>query len=178
MENIFFDSWESIVRSIIITMLAYISIVSMLRISGKRTLAKMNAFDFIVTVALGSCLATVSLNKNVALTDGLLVFFLLIFLQYSITWLSVRYKTIKNIVTSRPILLLYKGELLHSALKKERITIEEIQFSARQRGIDSLKDIHAIVLETTGDLTILQKIQENQAETLQDVKLYKTEQEA
>lgn len=171
MKSIFFDSWESLTRIFIITILAYISIICLLRISGKRTLAKMNAFDFIVTVALGSCLATVALNKSVPLTDGILVFFLLISLQYIITWLSVRYKNIKNIITSNPVLLVYKGEILHSTLKRERITIEEIHVSARQRGIARLQEIDAVVLETTGDITIIQNINVSQAETLEDVKL-------
>ncbi|MDQ3844263.1 MAG: DUF421 domain-containing protein, partial [Bacteroidota bacterium] len=70
MKNIFFDSWESIIRTIVITVLAYALLIFLLRTSGKRTLSKMNAFDFIVTVALGSTLATVMLNKNVALIDG------------------------------------------------------------------------------------------------------------
>lgn len=125
--------WQSIFRTIIITVAAYIALIVLLRISGKRTLSKMNTFDFIVTIALGSTFATVSLNKNVALADGVLAFFLLIFLQYIITWLSVRYKSIKQLITSRPALLLYKGELYHDVLKKERITIEEVHVAARKK---------------------------------------------
>ena len=101
-------------------------------------------------------------------------FFLLIFMQYLITWLSIRYKTIKNLVTCRPVLLVYKGEILHDILKKERIGIEDIYVSARQKGIASLQDIDAVVLETTGDFTILKNIDLNKAETLKDVKLYQT----
>ena len=69
MSKLFFDSWESIIRTSVITILAYILMIFFLRISGKRTLSKMNAFDLIVTIALGSTLATVSLSKNVALAD-------------------------------------------------------------------------------------------------------------
>jgi len=98
MDKIFFDSWESIVRTIIITILAYISLVILLRISGKRTLSKMNAFDFIVTVALGSTLASVLLTKDVALADGVLAFILLIGLQYIITKLAVKSKTVSQLV--------------------------------------------------------------------------------
>ena len=96
MTKLFFDSWESILRTGVTTILAYSCRILLLRISGKRTLSKMNAFDFIVTIALGSILATVLLNKSVALADGVLAFLLLIFLQYIITWLSVRYKTVSQ----------------------------------------------------------------------------------
>ncbi len=75
MENYFFDNWESIARTLTITISAYLILIFFLRVSGKRTLSKMNAFDFIITIALGSCLATVALNKEVALADGALVFF-------------------------------------------------------------------------------------------------------
>lgn len=95
MNNIFFDSWDSILRTLVITILAYVALIILLRISGKRTLSKMNAFDFIVTIALGSTLATVLLNKSVSLADGVLALFLLIGLQFLITFFSVRSKSFK-----------------------------------------------------------------------------------
>src|SRR5690606_3996541 len=139
------------------------------RVTGKRTLSKMNAFDFIVTIALGSSLATVALNKNVALADGALVFFLLIFLQYFITFLSVRYRVVKKLITSRPALLLYKGELIGDALKAERVTMEELHMSARKKGISNLNEIDAIILETTGDITIITDINVVKAETMEEI---------
>lgn len=61
--------------------LAYVALVVLLRVSGKRTLSKMNAFDLVVTVALGSTLATVLMAKDVALAEGVFAFALLIGLQ-------------------------------------------------------------------------------------------------
>lgn len=170
MEKIFFDNWQSILRTFVITLLAYASMVILLRASGKRTLSKMNAFDFVITIALGSCLATVSLSKEVTLADGVLAFFLFIFLQFFITWLSVRFKKVKSMITSQPSLLLYKGEILQPVLKKERVTLEELYVAARKNGIENLKAIDAIILETTGDLTIVVNITSDNPETLEDVK--------
>jgi uncharacterized membrane protein YcaP (DUF421 family) len=172
MEPVFFDSWESIGRTLTITILAYFIMILILRVSGKRTLSKMNAFDFIITIALGSALSTVTLNKNVALADGALVFFLLIFLQYLITWLSVRENIVKKLITSKPSLLLYKGEIFNSILKKERITMEEIYLAAREKGINELKEIDIIVLETTGNITVIPKMTSTSAETMQDVEIF------
>lgn len=172
MDKIFFDNWQSLLRTFIITILAYASMIILLRASGKRTLAKMNAYDFVITIAIGSALTTVALNKNVALADGVLAFFLLIFLQFLISWLSIRFKKVKNIVTSQPVLLVYKGEILQPILKKERISLEELYVAARKKGIENLKTIDAVILETTGDLTIVSTITSDKAETLQDVKNY------
>jgi uncharacterized membrane protein YcaP (DUF421 family) len=167
-----FDSWQSMGRTFIVTVLAYLAMIIFLRVSGKRTLSKMNAFDFIVTVALGSALANVALNKDVALADGLLVFFMLIFLQFIITWLSVRIKELKKLVTSQPTLLLYNGEIIDGAMKKERITMEELYVAAREKGISELRNIDVVVLETTGIITIIPKMSTDEAETLGDVKNY------
>ncbi|RYE89913.1 MAG: DUF421 domain-containing protein, partial [Cytophagaceae bacterium] len=133
MDQIFFTSWESIVRTLVISVLAYAGLIVMLRIAGKRTLSKMNAFDLIVTVALGSTLATVLLSKSVALADGLLAFALLIGFQYSITWLSVRSQAVSRLVKANPTLLVYQGQFLHEAMRAERVTESEILASLRER---------------------------------------------
>lgn len=85
LEGVFFDSWTTLLRTLVVGVLAYVTMVAFLRISGKRTLSKMNAFDLIVTVALGSTLATVLLSKDVALAEGALAFALLIGLQFVVT---------------------------------------------------------------------------------------------
>ena len=84
-------------------------VLLLLRVSGKRTLTKMNAFDLVVTVALGSTLATVLLTKSVAQAEGLTAFVLLIFLQFVLTWLSVRSRAVSRLVKSEPTLLVYQG---------------------------------------------------------------------
>lgn len=90
MEQMFFDGWNGIARTLVVGMLAYLGLVVMLRLSGKRTLSKLNAFDLVVTVALGSILATILLSREVPLADGLVAFVLLIALQFAVTWTSVR----------------------------------------------------------------------------------------
>lgn len=105
----FFDSWMSLVRTGVVGVSAYALLVLLLRVSGKRTLTKLNAFDLVVTVALGSTLATVLLSKDVALADGVLAFALLIFLQLAVTWLSVRSKTVSRLVKAEPRLVFHQG---------------------------------------------------------------------
>ncbi|KEO75357.1 DUF421 domain-containing protein [Anditalea andensis] len=170
MDYMFFDTWESLLRTFIITVLAYFSLILMLRLSGKRTLSKMNAFDFTVTVALGSTLAAVSLNKEIPLADGALALGLLISLQFFITWLSVRINFVKSIITSTPSLILYKGEMLDRALRRERITSEEVLAKAREQGYSALIEIDAMILETTGEITIVPHIDHEEAGTLKLVK--------
>lgn len=154
----FFNTWMSLVRTLTIGILSYFIIIFLLRISGKRTLSKMNAFDFIVTVALGSLLAAVMINPNIALIDGVIAFSILIFLQYLITYLSYRSSTVTNLIKSEPALLFYKGRFLGSNMKKERFTREEILAAIREKGIGNIEDVEAVVVETDGSLSIITRI--------------------
>ncbi|WP_373497655.1 DUF421 domain-containing protein [Aquiflexum sp.] len=171
MEKIWFDSWDSLLRVICIAPLAYIAMVFLLRVSGKRTLAKMNAFDFVVTVALGSILASVALNKNIPLANGVAAIIVFIGFQFILTWLAVRVKSVKTVITSRPSLIFYKGNFLQGAMKKERITEEEIYSAARKDGLSTLEEIEMIILETTGDITIIEKISDHKETTFKDVRI-------
>ncbi len=86
--SMLFDSWGGLGRVLFVGVLAYGALVAILRISGKRTLTKLNAFDLVVTVALGSTLATVLLSKDVALVEGVMAMTVLVSLQFAITWLA------------------------------------------------------------------------------------------
>lgn len=152
-----FDTWTGLVRVALVGLLAYAALVVMLRLSGKRTLSKMNAFDLVVTVALGSSLATVLLSKQVALAEGVLALALLIVLQFVVTWISVRSAGFKRFIKAEPVMLFYRGEFLYGIMKKERVTEDEIAAAVRRERIASLDEVSAVVLETDGTFSVVRK---------------------
>ncbi len=151
----FFHSWGGLGRVLIVGLCAYLGLVLILRVSGKRTLAKMNAFDFVVTVALGSILATVLLSKDVALAEGLLALAWLIGLQWLVAWLAVRSAAWRGLIKSEPRLLALRGELNNRALREERLTHEGVYAALRSAGHASLADVEAVVLETDGRISVV-----------------------
>jgi uncharacterized membrane protein YcaP (DUF421 family) len=151
----FFDSWAGLGRVLVVGTLAYVALVVVLRISGKRTLTKLNAFDLVVTVALGSTLATVLLSKSVALAEGVLAMALLVFLQFAITWLSVRSSRFQQVVKSEPTLIMHQGRFLDGAMRTQRITREEIMAALRSNGLADAADVAAVVLETDGTIAVI-----------------------
>ncbi|MGA9651410.1 DUF421 domain-containing protein [Pedobacter sp.] len=157
MEKLFFDNWDSIFRTLIIGILAYLSLILMLRISGKRTLSQMKEFDFIVTVALGSTLATVLLSKDVTLSSGVTALALLILLQYILAASSVRSKRFSRIISSDPTLLFFKGDFLQAALMKERVTEAEVRSVLRSQNVYALDDVYAVVMESNGQFSVVKK---------------------
>ncbi len=156
-EGMFFSGWSTLVRTLVIGVLAYVNLIVLLRISGRRTLSKMNAFDLIVTVALGSTFATILLNRNVSLAEGTLALALLIGLQYLVTWTSVRVSWVKKLVTGEPALLLYQGQMLSTAMRAARVTEDEIRSAIRTSGIASIDEVEAVILETDGSFSVVSK---------------------
>lgn len=153
-----FGGWEPIVRVVVIGPLAYASMVLLLRVSGKRTLSKMNAFDFIVTVALGSVLAGVLTDTSLALATGVTVMAVLILSQLAITALSVRVGWVERVVKAEPSLLLLHGRPLQEAMRRSRVTEAEIAAAVRAAGRASLDQAAAVVLETDGSFTVIDAV--------------------
>lgn len=163
------DSWDTVARTGLLGILAYVAIVFLLRISGKRTLSKWNAFDLVVTIALGSCLATVILSKTTSLAQGVIAFAVLILLQLIITWLSVRFGVVQRIVKAKPSLLLYQGKLRDEALRRERVTESEVRATLRSQGISDLEEVGAVILETDGSFSVIRELGAGNNSTLVDV---------
>lgn len=166
----FFDSWLEILRVLISALIIYVALIAMLRLSGKRTLSKWNAFDFVVTIALGSILASIVLSKDIRIFEGIVACAFLILLQYIITWFSVRTKFVENVVKANPTLLYSKDEYIYENMKQQRVAKSEILAAIRSSGIGSLKKVEAVVLETDGSFSVIELSDEGFADSvLQDV---------
>ncbi|WP_440065215.1 DUF421 domain-containing protein [Streptosporangium sp. OZ121] len=152
-----FDSWSGIVRTVVAAVAAYAVLVTVLRLSGKRTLAKMNAFDLVVTVALGSTLATVVLSSDVALAEGGLALALLVALQFAVAWLAIRSARVRRLIKSEPTVVLRDGRLLEQPMRRQRVTASEVRQAVRAGGSGALEDVAAVVLETDGSFSVISR---------------------
>lgn len=152
-----FNGWSGLARVLLTGTAAYAFLVLALRSSGKRTLTKLNAFDLIVTVALGSTLASILTSKSLALAEGLLALALLVILQFVVTFLAVRWPAFDGLIKSEPSVLLRDGRRIESVMKRERITEDELKSAVRKKGGQELTEAEVILLETDGSLTAILK---------------------
>lgn len=150
--------------------ITYIAIIIMLRLSGKRTLAKWNSFDFVVTIAFGSILASALLSTRDVFGKSILAFALLVLFQFIITWISVRSSVIQKLIKSEPSLLLCRGEMQYDIMKKQRIAEGEILAALRNSGVSAVEDADAVILETDGSFSVLRNIDDSSASALKDVR--------
>lgn len=155
--DMFFAGWLPILRILVAGSLAYVALVLILRVSGKRTLSKLNAFDLVVTVAIGSTFAAVITNRSLPLSEGVAALFLLVALQFAVTAVSVRVPWAGRLIKAEPTLLLHEGRVLHDAARRERVVEAEILAAIRASGGADFDDAVCVVLEADGGLSAVLK---------------------
>lgn len=153
-DRMFFQDWEGIARTLVVGVLAYGALILFLRISGKRTLAKLNAFDLVVTVALGSTLSAIILQESVALAEGAVALALLILAQYAVTFTSVRSTFFASLVRSEPALLARNGQYCPETMRRQRITQDEVLSAIRSSGGLHLSKVESAILESDGTISV------------------------
>jgi len=173
MEEVFFKDWKSIGHVVLATIIAFVTLFFFVRISGKRTLAKLNAFDFVVTVALGSTLSYMMLAM-VPLMEGAIVLLLIITLQYIFAWTARSSKKIEKIINAVPSLIFYNGEFIEHSMAKEAITKGEIFAQIRNAGIDRIEEVKAVVMELNGEITVVRKSKGSGTSSLDDIETLDT----
>lgn len=166
---IFEITLDSFIRTITVGVLAYVGLIIFLRIAGKRSLTKLNAFDLVISVALGSTLATILLDANISLPEGSLAFVILIGLQYIISLTAMYSSSFNKLIKSEPKLLFLEGEFLRKAMKKERIKEIEILQVISASGLGSIEDAKAIVLETDGSMSVISKEPKNSLDNVKNI---------
>jgi uncharacterized membrane protein YcaP (DUF421 family) len=127
--------------------------ILVIRIIGLRSLSKMSSFDFVVTVALGSAVASTSLSTT-SLWNGVVAFAVLLGAQWVIAQLRFR-TTVGRVVDNRPILLVHEGSVIEANLRHVRVTHSDITAKLREAGVTNIDDVLAVVMETTGDVSVL-----------------------
>lgn len=169
-----FDTWSDVVRVVVVGSAAYVTLVVVLRLSGKRTLAKLNAFDLTVTVALGSTLATVLLSPDVSWAEGAVALGLLALLQLVVSWTSARLPRGRSVVNARPTLVLRDGRPDEDALRRQRLTLGELRQAVRGAGVGGLDQVAAVVLESDGTLSVVPRDQLGDGSALEGVQGWST----
>ena len=153
--NWLFGSWDSLARIATLAALTYLVVLILLRISGNRTLAKTAAFDQVVSVALGSTLASAILSKGTTLADGATGFLMLIALQFVVASLILRSRFVQRLVVNKPQVVLQDGRLREDDMRKVRLVEGDVHAALRKAGVGRVCDAALVVLESDGTFSVL-----------------------
>lgn len=146
-------SWEEAGLVMLSALLMIAAVIAIIRIVGLRSLSKMSSFDFAVTVAIGSILAS-TVATSTPIANGVLAIGGLLAVQAAIAALRRR-ANLGAVVDNAPVLLMHNGEFHSSALTRTRVTRSDVVAKLREANVLTFDDVRAVVLETTGDISVL-----------------------
>jgi uncharacterized membrane protein YcaP (DUF421 family) len=153
--QVFFSGWDSLARVVLVGVPLYFLLLVMLRWFGKHALAKSNAYGLVVTVSLGSAVASAVLTKEVSLADAVVAIGLLLALQYALELVGSRRASASRFLDQSPALLLREGRLLPEAMRRERVAEAEVLAAIRKHGIGCIEQVGAVVLEEDGSFSVI-----------------------
>ncbi|MGP5407898.1 DUF421 domain-containing protein [Psychrobacter celer] len=157
MDMIFFDNIDKLGRIVLTSVMVYVLIVLVTKVSGKRSTSQLNNFDWVVTVMIGSLGASTILLKDVPFIEGVSSILVLYLLQFLVTKYASVSPQFSNFILSEPRIVFYQGQFLPDAMRSERLTRQEIECAMRSQGINNFDDVEAVVFESDAKLTIIPK---------------------
>lgn len=167
MNNVVFlwNGWSPLFRIISVGSISYLTLLILLRIMGKRTLARMTAFDFVITIATGSAFGRILTASDISISESITAFLLLVCLHVSFSFLSMRFDRFKGLITTDPTLLYHRQNFLLRNMRRTKIRQDELLGAARKEGFASLDEVEAIIFESDGSLSVLAKSESDKNST-------------
>lgn len=154
MEEWFNTSWESVITIAVNAVGIYLAIIIFTRLTGKRSFSKMSSFDFAMTVAIGSIIASTVLSSSVTLAAGIMGLAMIYGLQLSVAFLR-NYRGVSDLVDNTPLMLMEGSRILKDNLKKAKVTEGDLRSKLREANVLNLSQVKAVVFESTGDISVI-----------------------
>jgi uncharacterized membrane protein YcaP (DUF421 family) len=148
-------SMESVLMVTVSAVGIYLALLLYTRVVGLRSFAKISSFDFAVTVAIGSVMASAILSDDPPLLQAVVALGALYLLQLAVAVLRGRSAAVRAAVDNAPILLMAGEEVLWGNLRRARMTEADLRGKLREANVLDLSEIRAVVMESTGDVSVL-----------------------
>ncbi|KEZ79383.1 DUF421 domain-containing protein [Salinisphaera hydrothermalis] len=163
-------SASSVLSMLVSTLGIYVALLLFTRLSGLRSFSKMSSFDFAITVALGSILASTVLSKNPALLTGVGALAVLYLIQYVVARGRRTSPWVKRLVDNEPRVLMAGEDILAHNMRAARITEGDLNSKLRLAGITHRAQVLAVVMESTGDVSVMRRGEDIDPRLFQDVR--------
>lgn len=154
--------WISMPPSAIVVVLTktvgiYIALILLTRLAGLRSFSKMSGFDFAITVAIGSVVASTVLAKDPPLAQAIVALIALFVIQMSLAWARKRSSFIEGLISNAPRLIMLRGQMIPDQMRRAKVTENDLYAKLREANVLDFSQIEAVVAETTGDISVLHR---------------------
>ncbi len=135
----------------------YILVLVVMRLMGKSEIGQMQPFELVIAIMIADLAAVPMSDTGIPITSGIIPILALLLFQLIISIINMKSITLRKILCGKPCILIFRGKIDEKALRKEKITVNELQERLRQKNIFSIGDVEYAILETSGELSVIQK---------------------
>lgn len=152
------------------TILVLIILFFITKMMGKKQISELNFFDYVVGITIGSIAADISLDIEKNMIAGIAAIFIYGFISYIISFVSIKSILARRFFIGVPTVLVEKGKIIESGLKKSKIDVNDLLMEARENGYFNLDEIDYALMEVNGNISFLPKEKEKPV-TKKDMKI-------
>jgi uncharacterized membrane protein YcaP (DUF421 family) len=138
-----------------IVLFIFVSVV--MRIVGRRELSSLGAIDLVLLIVLGDAIQQGLTQDDYSVTGAMIAVSTIALMQVSLSYVGFRFRSLRPMLEGEPIVIVQDGHVIERNLRRDRITLDEVQEQARQQQIGSLDDVAWAVLEPNGKISFLPK---------------------
>ena len=135
----------------------YIIVLVVMRLMGKREIGQLQPFELAISIMIADLASIPMAETGIPLSNGIIPILGLLVMHLIISITNLKSNKAREIICGKPRILIYRGKIDEQALKKERFSINELQEKLRSSDIMSLGDVEYAILETSGEVTVVQK---------------------
>ena len=135
----------------------YIIVLIVMRLMGKREIGQMQPFELAISILIADLASVPMTEPGIPITNGIVPILGLLVMHLTISVINLKSTTARKIICGKPAILVYRGKINEKALKKERFTVNELQERIRAANVINLSDVEYAILETSGQVTVIQK---------------------
>lgn len=151
------------INTFIRVLILYLLVLITMRLMGKREIGQMQPFELVIAIMIADLASVPMADIGIPITNGIVPILALLFIQLLISIINVKSIWWRRIICGKPSILVYRGKIDEKLMKKEKFTINELQERLRQNNVFSLGDVEYAILETSGQLTVIQKPEKRNA---------------
>ena len=138
-------------------LILYILVLVVMRLMGKREIGQMQPFELVIAIMIADLASVPMADTGIPITNGIIPILTLLLIQLIISIINLRSIKARSILCGMPAILIYRGKIDEKLMKKEKFTINELQERLRQNNVFNIGDVEYAILETSGQLTVIQK---------------------
>lgn len=138
-------------------LIIYILVLIVMRLMGKRELGQMQPFELVIAIMIADLASVPMADTGIPITNGIIPILALLLIQLIISIINLKSINGRKIICGKPSILVYRGKIDEKVMKKEKFTVNELQERLRQSNIFNIGDVEYAILETSGQVTVIQK---------------------